>query len=291
MDETLTVYTLDRRPDLEAQLEVLNAAGWPEFMFQGGPLGWDLLFTTFASCQILLCDAHDRLLAFGHTIPFRWDGTPADLPATIREIIQRADEGRAVGVTPNTFSALAAVVDAREQGRGLSSRLITEMRALAARRRCTSLVAPVRPSWKSRYPLIPLATYATWRRADGLPFDPWLRVHARLGARMLTVAPSTLRVTGSVADWEQWTSMEFPGSGLHIVPGALQPVLIDREADLGVYDDPNVWMHHRSSARRTSWPLLSARFRRQASLELRFNQVSISLTGDGITLSQEPAVV
>src|SRR5258708_31304265 len=36
------------------------------------------------------------------------------------------------------------------------------------------LIAPVRPSWKDRYPLIPIAEYAAWRRADGLPFDPWM---------------------------------------------------------------------------------------------------------------------
>jgi hypothetical protein len=61
---------------------------------------------------------------------------------------------------------------------------------------------------------------------------------------MLAVAPSTLRVTGTVAEWEGWTGMEFPDSGMHVVPGALQPVAIDREADVGVYDDPNVWMRH-----------------------------------------------
>jgi hypothetical protein len=28
------------------------------------------------------------------------------------------------------------------------------------------------------------------------------------------------------------------------VPGALQPVVIDRELDEGRYEDPNVWMRH-----------------------------------------------
>ncbi len=244
MDEPFSVYTFDRRPDLEPQLEALNAAAWPEFMFHGGPLGWGLLFDAFARCQVLICDGDDHLVAFGHTVPFCWDGSPGDLPATIRAIIARADEDRARGCRPNTFSALAAVVDGRQQGRGLSRRVITEMRVLAASRGCTSLVAPVRPTWKSRYPMIPMATYIAWLRPDGLPFDPWLRVHARLGANVVTIAPSTLRVTGSVAEWEAWTGMAFPGSGLHIVPGALQPVMIDREADVGVYDDPNVWMCH-----------------------------------------------
>jgi len=39
--------------------------------------------------------------------------------------------------------------------------------------------------------------------------------------------------------------MRFPDSGPYVVPGALQPVRIDREADEGRYEDPNVWMRHR----------------------------------------------
>jgi hypothetical protein len=38
--------------------------------------------------------------------------------------------------------------------------------------------------------------------------------------------------------------MAFPESGDYIVPGALVPVQIDRERDLGHYVEPNVWMRH-----------------------------------------------
>jgi len=38
--------------------------------------------------------------------------------------------------------------------------------------------------------------------------------------------------------------MRFPDTGDYVVPGALQPVRIDREADSGRYEDPNVWMKH-----------------------------------------------
>ena len=38
----------------------------------------------------------------------------------------------------------------------------------------------MRPSWKERYPLVSIERYAGWRRADGLLFDPWMRVHERL---------------------------------------------------------------------------------------------------------------
>ncbi len=38
--------------------------------------------------------------------------------------------------------------------------------------------------------------------------------------------------------------LRFPESGQYIVPGALNPIEIDREADRGYYIEPNVWMQH-----------------------------------------------
>jgi hypothetical protein len=86
--------------------------------------------------------------------------------------------------------------------------------------------------------------YVNWQREDGAPLAPWLRVHWRLSARGLCVAPNTLTVETSVEDWEAWTDMAFPESGAYVVPGALQPVQIDCEGDLGRYEDPNYWMVH-----------------------------------------------
>ncbi|XEC96753.1 hypothetical protein AB6A23_09580 [Paenibacillus tarimensis] len=49
---------------------------------------------------------------------------------------------------------------------------------------------------------------------------------------------------GTVAEWEGWTGMRFPESGLYVIKGALQPIHIDIDRDRGVYDDPNVWMEY-----------------------------------------------
>jgi hypothetical protein len=86
--------------------------------------------------------------------------------------------------------------------------------------------------------------YVRWTRPDGLPFDPWMRVHARLGAEILGVCPNSNVVEGTVAEWEAWAGMEFPDSGSCVVPGALVPVQIDRLRDVGRIVEPNVWMRH-----------------------------------------------
>jgi len=61
--------------------------------------------------------------------------------------------------------------------------------------------------------------------------------------KMMANATPEQRQKG-MAEWETWTGMKFPVSGNYVVPNALQPVRIDREADLGEYYDPNVWMKH-----------------------------------------------
>ncbi len=38
--------------------------------------------------------------------------------------------------------------------------------------------------------------------------------------------------------------MKFPESGWYVVEGALCPIRIDMEKDLGVYIEPNVWVSH-----------------------------------------------
>jgi hypothetical protein len=53
-----------------------------------------------------------------------------------------------------------------------------------------------------------------------------------------------MTMRGTVAEWEAWTGMSFPDTGSYVVPLAIAPVVIDREADVGTYHDPNVWIVH-----------------------------------------------
>ena len=216
---------------------------WPAFMLHADTR-FDYLYTTFARYQLLLWDLSGGLIGIGQTVPFAWDRNPANLPLNFDELIQRALECQEPGEGPTTLSAVAAVVAPNLRGQGLSTAIINEMVRLAGRHQLTDLVAPVRPTMKDRYPLTSMERYVEWKRKDGSPFDPWLRVHWRIGGIQLHVLPEALTVRGTVAKWEEWTGMELPESGLYVVPGALQPIVIDRDKDVGLYCDPNVWVRH-----------------------------------------------
>lgn len=121
---------------------------------------------------------------------------------------------------------------------------MTAMKDIAKQNGLDYMVAPVRPSLKHKYPLIPMENYLEWKTADGAPFDPWVRTHWKMGAKIMKVAGESMFIRGSLANWEEWTGMKFPESGTYIIPDALVPVRIEVEKDEVVYVEPNVWMQH-----------------------------------------------
>jgi hypothetical protein len=243
MNDGLVVFTAAARPDLWHESEAALRDVWPEYNRHGDVTAqyFGALIPQYAHLQVLVWDADaERTVARGRTIPFAWDGTLADLPSGIDALGLRAVDDAG---PPNTLSALAAEVATDQQGRGISQIVIGAMADVARDAGLGSLVAPVRPSRKDRYPLIPIDEYARWVRDDDLPFDPWMRVHARLHATILRAEPHSLQITGSVADWETWTGMEFPADGQYVFRGGLAPLEV--RDGVGHYWEPNVWMHHR----------------------------------------------
>jgi hypothetical protein len=241
--------TLAERPALLEEARSLGREAWPEFLLHGDARGWDRLFEELAPFQLLLCDATGRLAGLAHAAPLPWDGTLEDLPRSLDEVLGRALAAHRERARCTALCALAAVVAGTHRRQGFSSLLVRGLRDLAAGEGRPELIAPVRPILKEGFPLVPMESYALWRSEKGEPFDPWIRVHWRLGAQILRVEPAALVVEGSVAEWEEWTGREFPGTGSYTVPGALRPVQIDRERDLGRYEDPSLWMRHRTGGR------------------------------------------
>jgi GNAT superfamily N-acetyltransferase len=240
-ESNLEVRTAAEEPDLWDASHDHFSESWPEYNMHGNDTGqvFGELIARFPSFQILIVDRDlDRAVARGRTVPFRWDGSLEDLPPGIDALGPRLQDPAA----PTTLSALAAEVSLDQQGRGLSRLVLRAMAQCARVGDLRSLVAPVRPSWKDRYPLIALEQYVEWHRDDGLPFDPWMRVHSRLGAVILRVEDRSLRIEAPVAEWEAWTEMAFPEDGRYTFPGGLAPLTV--KDGVGSYWEPNVWMQH-----------------------------------------------
>ncbi len=220
---------------------------WPEFMLHD-PVADYLTncYDDLPAYQFVLMEAGGQVpVAIANSIPLAWDGKPEDLPDDGWDwaLTQGIDDLRRYR-KPQILCALQVVVFSEYRARGISSEVVRAMTEIGRSSGLAGMIAPVRPSLKCAYPLTPVEQYITWVDEHDRPFDPWLRVHHNLGARIVKPCLSAMRITGSVTDWEDWTKMRFPESGQYVVPGALVPVQIDRERDRGIYIEPNVWMHH-----------------------------------------------
>ncbi len=237
------------RPDLRPALEALMQQVWPPMLHQDevGHRHWPTLFSRFPEFQLSGVDEHGTLVAAFNAVPVDWDG-PESQDNAWRDDGWRGAMQAGCTAPPGraqSLCALAASILAPHRGRGLSRLLLEAARDAARDAGFIRMVAPVRPTGKPQYPLIPLADYVGWRRGDGSAFDPWIRVHERLGAVVVGIAPRSMHIEGRVEQWEAWTGMRFPQSGDYIVPDAFHPVHIDVAEDRGLYVEPNVWMEHR----------------------------------------------
>lgn len=242
----LDVVTAALRPDLEEEAGSAFRERWPEFVFHDPvpPTCMARVHDYFDSFDVLILD-EGRVAAGGWGVLLAWDGSVGALPEGYDAALLQSVADHEAGRRPTALSFMAAAVHPDHDRQGLAT---TALEALAERARQAGIehvLAPIRPTWKHRYPLVSMAEYATWVRDDGLSIDPWIRTHQRMGARILAPAPSSMVVPGTVAEWERWADMVFPVTGDYVVPEALNLLRVDRENDTAVYREENLWVQHR----------------------------------------------
>jgi GNAT superfamily N-acetyltransferase len=240
-----SVVTLAERPDLVGAMWSM-ANDWPAFMRNDPVAGvfFVQLPDAFPEHQLLALDGEGSVVGKVNSVPFAWTGDDGDLPERGWDaILERAFAERGRGAVPTAVSLVEARVVREQRGAGLSYRLLHAARDNVRRLGLRDLFGPVRPTAKE--PGTPMSEYVAKVRDDGLPADPWLRVHVRIGARIVKVCPLSMTVPGTLAQWREWTGLALTSSGAVDVPGALTPVHVAVEHDHAVYVEPNVWLHHR----------------------------------------------
>ncbi|MFF3331494.1 N-acetyltransferase [Streptomyces sp. NPDC002888] len=243
----LKVSSLAERP--EALERVVGMAdNWPEFTVQDlvGNAHYGRIPVELPEHVLFAEDERGEVVAHAYSVPFSLAAEGrGELPARgWDEVLVWAFADLRRGVTPDTVSAISIVVAPHAQGLGLSGLMLSAMRDNARAHGFREVVAPVRPNAKHLEPRTPIEEYAHRVRKDGLPHDPWLRVHARAGATIERVAPASMTVAASLEEWRRWTGLPFDTEGEIEVPGALVPVRCEPQHGYAVYVEPNVWMRH-----------------------------------------------
>jgi GNAT superfamily N-acetyltransferase len=231
----MEVVRYSDRPDLRERRGELNE--FPEYMLHNAMGGkyWGRLYTDFPAFQLAVVDG-DALVGEVHALSLPVEGD--ELPSGWDEAFERGMEAGG----GNVVSLLAISVKPEARGQGVPVLLIEAVRNAARESGHESVIAPVRPTLKDRYPLIPIERYVRWRRSDGSHFDPWVRTHERLGGKIVGPCRDSMLIQAPVADWEAWTGMQFPENGVYIVPGMLAPLEVHE--GVGTHVEPNVWMRH-----------------------------------------------
>lgn len=247
----LVVVSLRERPDLAPMLWQLTDA-WPTFMTKDpvSDFYFDTVGRNFPEYAFVAFDESrpEVAVARAFAVPFAFGGdTGRDaLPDDGWDgVIRWGCLDHALGRPPTHVSALEIAIRPDRQGEGLSAVMLAAMCDRVRRLGFSDLFAPVRPSGKADEPRSPMSEYAFRVRADGLPHDPWLRVHVRAGGEIVSVCPRAMTISGTLAEWRQWTAEPFDATGDVEVPAALVPVHCSVEHDHAVYVEPGVWVHHR----------------------------------------------
>jgi GNAT superfamily N-acetyltransferase len=147
---------------------------WPEFMYHDTVLNrlFGRVIDEYADLQFYAWDdEREEVVGAGNAIPATWDGDVASLPDGGVDAV--VESGFAEGAPARSvLCALQIVIDPEYRGRGLSRRMIERMGEIGREHGLDTLIAPVRPSLKHRYPLTPMERYLDWRRPDGTHLDP-----------------------------------------------------------------------------------------------------------------------
>ncbi|UFZ08263.1 hypothetical protein LQG66_06660 [Bradyrhizobium ontarionense] len=203
------------------------------------------VFDHYADCAFAAL-AGDEVVGRAFAIPFAFgiEGR-VELPDSgWDEVIRWGHEDRMLGRRPTTMSALEIALLPRARVPGSSLVMLAALKGCARAKGFAELYAPVRPNQKHLQPRMPMHAYLGQRRADGTLSDSWLRTHLGIGGEIVKIAPCSMTIVGTCAEWSERTDVTLDRSGEIEIPGALVPLLASIEHDHAAYVEPNVWIRH-----------------------------------------------
>ncbi len=247
----IIIQSAKQRPDLKNATDELIYNNWPLFM-QNSPVTyehWNKLFepdfSHFQKVAILQQGEEQKLIGAANSVPFPWEGDPLEqLPDNgWDEVFRRGMLARGKIVT-KILSALSVTVAPEFRGKNIPALLIGSLKQAAIEAGFKALVVPVRPTLKKNYPLQDFVQYCEWKNDNNEPFDPWIRAHWRLGAKIIRPAIHSMHIDATLDKWQEWLGMKLPESGQYIIPGGLVPLVVDIQQQMAYYIEPNLWMFH-----------------------------------------------
>ncbi len=227
--------------DWQRQLDDLT---WPLFLLQDIKKegSWAFIYEHFLAYQFAYFDG-EKLVGVGNSLGLFYDGSMEDLPAKgLDWAAKKSKEDIENNVSPNIMIAVQIMLHPQYKNLGLSYLMVNTMKEIGKSQGFSCIALPVRPTLKRQFPFLSMEEYINQKDNGGLPFDPWLRVHTKLGATLIGPCNESMYVSGSIEDWSQWTGLKIDSPGIYAIEGALLSITVDTMNDTISYYEPNVWM-------------------------------------------------
>src|SRR5262245_28378605 len=162
--------TRAERPGQLPHAAGLSARLWPEFLYHDPVLArlFGRVISDDAEFQFYAWDdAREEVVGVGMAVPVSWDGDPASLPdGGLDAVVEARFAERAS--EPTVLCALQILIAPERRGQGLSSRMIGRIAEIGRDHGLDPLIAPVRPTLKHAYPLVPMERCIAGAAGTGL---------------------------------------------------------------------------------------------------------------------------
>ncbi len=247
MSVTLAIRSRADAPELKKAASAIEQAAWSHLGYLNYTRAhyehYSELLDAYPEYQLVLVDEETGYpVAVANSVPFACSGPDALPPEGWDWVVETAARTRDAGV--NMLGALAVSVPSVHRSKGYARMMIRSLVKLAESKKLRGVVVPVRPTAKVGHPWVPITDYMAWTDETGRPYDPWLRSHLSAGGKMVGPCERSMVVDEPIAFWENWSEQRFEQSGAYALDGALAPVKIDFDRQMGIYEEPNVWVSY-----------------------------------------------
>jgi hypothetical protein len=191
------IVNFEERPDLYKLQDEISGKAFPAFLYYSEIAAntWDKMIEYYKKYQLLFLH-EGKIICIFNCMPMNLDFSDEELPENAFEWgmakgIKDFEDGKEI----NAALAIQIIIPKEYQGKGISH----------------------------------IDKYTKWKNEKGLPFDPWLRVHVKQNGKIIKPCSKAVIIKGTVEQWETWTVMNFPESGMYVVDGALCPCIKESE--------------------------------------------------------------
>jgi len=203
------------------------------YLFDQIPLDWIVL-------------SNDNIL-IGHGVlcGINWDESIGDLPlgwsdSTYRSSLEKKCK--------NTYVALFARVQSEFRQQGHAAKLIETMKELSIIEN-KHLIIPLRPPfrYKEEYAQMSFNDFCNLVRDDGMPLDPWIRLHYKIGATKLLVSEFSHQHAMSIQDFcSSFPRVKLDKTGYYMVNINKETYssFVDIKHGFAIINQGCVWVRH-----------------------------------------------